>query len=272
MRESAVKQMAKRLGIYVFDMSARHNSHELIDLLHKKQIDGAIVFAYGEIISAPVLSAVKKGFFNVHPSLLPKFRGPNPICMPLLLGEHETGITLIRMDEHMDTGDIVFQKRFLISPDATLQSVLTTAIPLALEGIMSLIKSGLQPSSQPQNSDQATYTQLLQREDGYIPAALLSKSIDRGYVDALSLPVYTRFLARNALPPTAISPHVSLYVLWKALHPWPGIWTAINHKGVTKRLKILLVDPDQLMKITQVQLEGKKQISWGEFLLNYSLQ
>ncbi len=271
LQKSPTKHAAEELHIAVFDVSAKQNSQQLINVLSEKKIDICLVFAYGEIISSMVLSSVKGGFINVHPSLLPRFRGPNPVCMPLLLDEKETGVTLMQMDEHMDTGDIIFQESFPIATEATTQSVLTQAISIAFEGIITLIKSGFKIVTKPQNSSLATYTLLLKRDDGYISSEILSESLKNGHVETSILPIYTKYLNRNKISTEQIPRQVSLYTLWKALHPWPGLWTTINQNGVQKRLKILSVDPRSPMKILKVQLEGKQPISWGEFILNYSL-
>lgn len=175
------------------------------------------------------------------------------------------------MDEHMDTGDILFQERFSIPTDATPQSVLAQAITLASEGIIKMACSDAKIIPKPQTSSQATYTKLLKRDDGYISAEILSMSFDLGHIDTSSLSVYTKYLARNNLSQSQIPQQVTLYTFWKALHPWPGVWTLITHDGTKKRLKILSVDPNHPMKIMNVQLEGKQPISWDEFTLNYSL-
>lgn len=272
LQKSPTKQAAEELHIAIFDVSAKQNSQQLINILSEKKIDICLVFAYGEIIDSAVLGAIKGGFINVHPSLLPRFRGPNPVGMPLLLDEKETGVTLIQMDEHMDTGNILFQKKFLIPTDATPQSVLTQAVTIAFEEIVKLFGSDIKISSKPQNSSQATYTKLLKRDDGCIPADILSEGLNLGYVSTSNLSVYTKYLIRNRLTTSQIPRHVSLYTFWKALQPWPGVWTIISHDGVEKRLKILTVDSSNQMKILKVQLEGKQPISWDEFTLNYSLQ
>ncbi len=272
LQKSPVKMMAEELRVAVFDLPAKHNSQELIAQFKDKKIDVCLVFAYGEIIRSEVLNAIKGGFINVHPSLLPRFRGPNPVCMPLLLNEKETGVTLIQMDEYMDTGDIIFQEKFFITSDATTQSVLSQAISTAFEGIVKFFACyPTKALPKPQDNSLATYTVLLKRDDGYISSEILSESLKNGYVEAPILPIYTKYLSRNKISAEQIPQQVSLYTLWRALHPWPGIWTLININGTKKRLKILNIDSSNPMKILKVQLEGKQPVSWDQFTKNYSL-
>jgi methionyl-tRNA formyltransferase len=175
------------------------------------------------------------------------------------------------MDEQMDTGDIIFQETFDIASDATTQSVLTQAISIAFVGIIKFFTSYLGVLAKPQDNSLATYTLLLKRDDGYISSEILSESLKNGHIETSILPIYTKYLSRNKISIEQIPRQVSLYTLWKALHPWPGLWTTINQNGVKKRLKILSIDPNSPMIIVKVQLEGKRPISWGEFANNYSL-
>jgi methionyl-tRNA formyltransferase len=150
--------------------------------------------------------------------------------------------------------------------------VLTQAISIAFVGIIKFFTSYPGVLAKPQDNSLATYTLLLKRDDGYISSEILSESLKNGHIETSILPIYTKYLSRNKISIEQIPRQVSLYTLWKALHPWPGVWTIISHDGAKKRLKILTVDSSNQMKILKVQLEGKQPISWDEFTLNYSLQ
>ncbi|MEI6326986.1 MAG: methionyl-tRNA formyltransferase [Candidatus Roizmanbacteria bacterium] len=271
LKKSPVKMIAEHEHIPVFDMSARKNIQKLKELFLTKKINVAIVFAYGEIISPELLETLKGRFINVHPSLLPKYRGPSPTTMPILLEEKETGVSLIQMDAQMDTGDIIFQKNFAIEINSSAQSILTQALPIVFGGIIDLIDSNLHIVPKPQDSARATYTQRYSREDGYLSPECLRNAIHNGYIDTQNMSVYARYLVRNPSEINFIPAHVSLYTLWKALHPWPGIWTHITENGMNKRLKIIEIDAQQPMKIVTVQIEGKEPMSWDRFTQDHSV-
>jgi len=88
----------------------------LTDKLKQANIDIALLYAYGQIIPKDLLTVPKYGFLNIHPSLLPKYRGPSPIAYPLILGSSKTGVTIIKMDEQIDHGPIIAQEELAISP------------------------------------------------------------------------------------------------------------------------------------------------------------
>ncbi len=250
-----IKISAKNLGINVLQPE---NKKELKELLKDTKADFFIVVAYGMIIPQNILDIPKYGSINIHYSLLPKYRGASPIQESLLRGDKETGVTLIKMDEELDHGPILFIKRIKIEDDdnlTTLSIKLTTlssqVLPLALEDI---VEERLKPIEQPH--DQATYCKKIKKSDGEINWDKTAEEI------------------KNMI---------------RAYTPWPSVFTKIGGKT----LKILKADveendtnqkpgqfkiEDKMLKIStaknylvpkKVQLEGKKEIDIETFINGY---
>lgn len=155
--------------------------------------DAAIVAAYGLILPAPVLSAPRLGCINVHASLLPRWRGAAPIQRAILSGDAQSGVTIMQMDEGLDTGPMLLAEAVPIGPRMTagelhdaLSELGARLVVAALDGIAA---GGLQPEAQP--ADGVTYAAKLDRSEGRIDWGSDADAIDRAV---------------------------------RALNPWPGTW------------------------------------------------
>lgn len=173
----------------------------LVDSL--SEADLAVVAAYGKILTKDELNKPKYGCINVHPSILPKYRGPSPIQTAILDGEKKTGVTIIKMDEEVDHGEILFQREIEISDKDNFDILSKKLFQLAAEILPSLIEDFISGKviPQAQNHAQATFTEHLRRETGY-------------------------FDIQN--PPDA----EKLDKMIRAYYPWPGVWTKWNNKIV----------------------------------------
>jgi methionyl-tRNA formyltransferase len=205
----------------------------------KEKPDVGVLASYGRILKKEELNQPKHGILNLHPSLLPQYRGPSPVQTAILNGDQETGLTIIKMDEKVDHGPIIAQFKEEIRPDDTSQSlyqrlftagaqVLTTILPVYLEGKITPRK---------QDHTRATNTKKFTREDGQI--------------DWQKTAVFNeRFI--------------------RAMFPWPGAWTEVNLKNKKKRLKILQAHLEgNKLAFDQVQLEGKNPVAWKQFQEGY---
>lgn len=196
------------------------------------EADLGICAAYGEIIPKNVINHFKFGILNVHPSLLPKYRGASPIQEALVNGDSVTGVSIIKMDEHMDHGPIVTKFKEEILPTDTFMSLRTRLFEKASNVLVELIEPYTKGKITPKAQDhtQATFTKLIVKQDGFV-------NLDKD-------------------DPALIERKLRAYT------PWPGIWTLVNEK----RLKILKahMEADKL-EIDEVQLEGKKPVSWAVF-------
>ena len=194
--------------------------------------DLGIVASFGQIIPSDILGIPKYGFLNVHPSLLPKYRGPSPIQFAILDGEEKTGVTIMRISEKLDTGPILSQQEIELDQKETFESLhdklAEVGTKLLIEAIPRLLAGKLPPLLQ--DDTKATYTKIFKKEDGKIDWKKPAKEIERQI---------------------------------RALNPWPGTYTIYNGK----RLKILRAEAvGGKLLIEEVQLEGKKPITFEDFL------
>lgn len=200
-----------------------------VEELRKLKPDLFVVAAYGKIIPQSLLDIPTFGSINVHPSLLPKYRGPSPIQTTILNGDKNSGITLILMDRDVDHGPILSQEKVpIVSTDnfATLHvSMFEKAAKMLIPTILNFVNKKIQPVEQ--DHDKATFCEHITRESGYF---------DLGN------------------PP---SPE-HLNAMIRAYYPWPTAWTRFKNKNGEN--KIIKFFPEN-----RIQLEGKNPTSLKDF-------
>lgn len=202
-----VKQVAESLG-YTVIQPVSVKTQDIIDRLAEIKPDAIVVVAFGHFLPRAVLDIPRWGAINIHPSLLPKYRGPAPIQHAISNGEQETGVTIMRLDTGMDTGDILSQETAIIDPLDTSESLHAR---LAEEGADLLVRTldGLaQNTITPvkQDHESATLAPRLNKKDGRIDWRDSAENID---------------------------------CFVRGMHPWPGAFTHLNDK----RLKVFKVQP-----------------------------
>jgi methionyl-tRNA formyltransferase len=221
-----------------------YSAQELIDNPVEGEI--GILAAYGEIIRRDVINLFPHGILVIHPSLLPKYRGASPIPAAIANGDITTGVSIIRMDEKVDHGKIIAQfKEDILSTD-TSETLRARLFERTVDVLIELLPAYMQGKIKPkeQNEAEATYTKIMNKEDGFInPEKLKSQPAEA-----------ERFI--------------------RAMQPWPGAWTRVNlqitkstnNESQIKRLKILKahLENDKLV-LDEVQLEGKLPTSWKQF-------
>jgi len=164
-----VAQVARELGVPVLQ-PVKLRDPAVVEALRALRPDVIVTVAYGKIIPPQILTLPPLGCINVHPSLLPKYRGASPIQAALANGERETGVTIMYQSEALDAGDIILQRRVPIAPDDTAQ---TLEARLAEEGAHALVEAlvliadGKVPRL-PQDESQTTYAGKLTKESGRI--------------------------------------------------------------------------------------------------------
>jgi len=250
-KKPAVKILAEETGgIKILQPENLKTFDEMI----LRDLDLAVVCEYGLIIPRRLLNAPKNGFINIHPSLLPKFRGASPIQTALVSGEKETGATIMLMDEKMDHGPILAQKKISVEADDTFESLAPKLARLSVELLLKTLPDWLDGKIKPRTQDEmaATFCKIFERDDGRV----------------------------NFAEQTADE----IYNLWRGLNPWPGVWTTWQNK----RLKLLEIKkaernlgPNKIetaggrifigtaqgaMEILKLQLEGGKPLSAVDFL------
>lgn len=197
-----------------------------------------VVAAYGQILSNEILAIPKHGAINIHPSLLPKYRGPSPIQTAILNGDKKTGVTFIKMDEELDHGPIIYQFEESILEKDTFESLAKRLFEKSGNMIESvIIRFTKNQTLTAQNDSKATFTKLITKQDGFTDLQTLK-------IGNLKLDIERTV---------------------RAFYPWPGVWTRYPLTPQTSP-KILI----KLLPNNQIQVEGKKPMSYKDFINGYA--
>jgi len=261
---SPVKVIAQRHNIYVID------SLPLVEPL--RELDLAIMYFYGNIIPGDLLAAPRFGFWNIHFSLLPRYRGTSPATYSLIMGDKETAVSLLVADEKLDHGPIIRQEKIAIKPSESRISLETRLHRLGYQLVTDEIVAVNSDAEKwrekltEQDHYQKTYTRFPVREDGFIPLQTLKDAL-AGKNTEFVPKIVRDFAARNevAIPERTLKKSIS--DLYRGLHPYPGIWTKVMINGTEKRLKILELNLENFA-ILQVQLEGKTAVPFTNSALS----
>jgi methionyl-tRNA formyltransferase len=249
-----VKEAALRLGLPVFQPE-RIRRPEALEYLRGLALDAMVVVGYGQIIPQSVIDLAPLGILNVHASLLPKYRGAGPIQWAILNGETRTGVTTMRIDAGLDTGDMLLKAETEIGPEESAvelgRRLATMGANLLAETLAGLDAGTIVPEKQ--DTSLATYAPLLKKEDGRIdwrrPAAAIHNQV-RGLQPWPG--AYTGFREQTL--------HV-----WKAGVRDQG--SGIRDAGTVLRLRPLTVQcGDGALELVEVQLEGRKRIPASDFV------
>ncbi|MBI4175236.1 methionyl-tRNA formyltransferase [Candidatus Berkelbacteria bacterium] len=223
-----VKQAAEALGISVRQPI---NRGELLAAVQEARADLAIVAAYGRILRPDVLASVPRGFLNIHPSLLPRYRGPTPVQAAILADDTTTGVTIMQLDEGMDTGPMLGQQAVLIEPGETAPELAERLAELGTNLLLELLPNYLDGTvtPQPQAITNISVTKLLTKESGELTGTQ--------------------------------QPSLILRML-RAYQSWPGVWADSNGQRII--LHSAHLENGQLVP-DHVQLAGKKPVDWSTF-------
>jgi methionyl-tRNA formyltransferase len=250
-----VKMLAEAAGLPVVQPEKIKNNPELRSRLEAIRPDAIIVVAYGRIIPEWMLQLPRWGNLNLHASLLPKYRGAAPIQWAVANGETVTGATTMRLDQGLDTGDILLQRTLAIEPDQTAEQLFRvlaeSGAGLMLETLQGLEAGTIHPVAQ--DNAAASLAPILEREDALVD--------------------FTRSAGE-------------IYNRWRGFQPWPGAYTFFRGKKLTLHRVLpagdahippgeLMVDGGRLfvaagagtrLELLEVQVEGKKRLPVAEFL------
>ena len=176
----AVKTAALALGLPVIQPKSARTG-ELEAALRESGAELAVVVAYGKILPKAVLEALPRGCINVHGSLLPKYRGAAPIQWAVIDGEPETGVAIMQLDEGMDTGPVLLERRTPIGPDETSGELFERLAPLGAQALVEALVQIDRLAPAPQDHARATHAPMLSKADGAIdfaqPAAKVAARI-----------------------------------------------------------------------------------------------
>lgn len=192
-----------------------------------------ILASYGAIIPKSVIELFPLGIFNIHPSLLPKYKGTSPVQYAILNRDAQTGVTVIKLDDLVDHGPILAQETVPLDGTETLQLLTEKLFKIGtglIEEIIQKIEKGLVLEEKEQNHKDEIFTQKIKKTDGLIDL--------------------------NSIP----NPDVLRRKI-RAFFPWPGVYLTISISGKPKILKLL---PQKM-----VQVEGKKEMSHKDFFNGY---
>lgn len=232
------------------------------DLLRELQPDLGIVFAYGRLLKQPILDVPLHGWLNVHPSLLPRWRGPSPLQSAVLAGDATTGVTVMRITLEMDAGDILLQEATDIGPEETAEELTDRLAPVCarmlVEGI-DQIAAGT-AVFRPQDPAGVTQCTLLTKEHGYIrwvrPATEIHNQI-RGCVPWPAAQCTFRGGVCKILRATRVPGDTDAA---------PGTVVAIEKD------KAVIATGAGLIGITEFQAPGKKPLPMGDYARGARLQ
>jgi len=174
----AVKLAALELGLPVIQpRSAR--TGELRDALLASGAELAVVVAYGKILPAAVLDALPRGCINVHASILPRYRGAAPVQWAVIHGDPETGVAIMQLDEGMDTGPVLLERRIPIDPQETSGELLARLAPIGAAALLDAIAaiSAGTARAVAQDHGAATHAPMLQKSDGLVDFARPAREV-----------------------------------------------------------------------------------------------
>jgi methionyl-tRNA formyltransferase len=251
---SPIKLIAGRLGLAVWQPI------NIAEFKFPDDLDLIVVAAYGQILPASILYLPKYGCVNIHGSLLPKYRGASCVQAPILAGDKETGISVIKMDENLDTGPMIAQEKIFIKDNETAGSLYKKLSDLSGNTINSIIYqyAGGRLKPKDQIDSDSSYAKKIKKDD-----ARIDWNSDASYLE--------RFV--------------------RAMHPWPGAFTTINENTVIKIIEVgqeilpvgdkdagsLFLESGKLyvqcgnnsLEIKTIQLPGKKPVSGGDIINGY---
>ncbi|NLK73810.1 MAG: methionyl-tRNA formyltransferase [Clostridiales bacterium] len=255
-----VKELALKHNLTIYQ-PVKVRDKEFVDKVRQLDPDVIVVAAFGQILPKDLLDIPQYGCINVHASLLPKYRGAAPIQYSIIDGEDKTGITIMYMDEGLDTGDIILQEELEIASDETGGSLFDK---MAVLGANLLLKALVQLENGtskriPQDDSKATYVKMIKKEMGHIDFAKPAVEIER---------------------------------LIRGLNPWPSAYTHYEGKSLKiwsaevvstdikaepgdvieiRKDAFIVMTGEGALAVKELQLEGKKRMATEAFLRGNNL-
>lgn len=254
---SPVKEAALRLGLPVYQPE-RVRSPEVVEQLGQMRPEAMVVVGYGQIIPQAIIDIPARGVINVHASLLPKYRGAAPIQWAIANGETRTGVTTMKIDAGLDTGDMLLKWETDIGPQ---EDAVELGARLADAGAQLLVKT-LQDNPTPvtQNPDEASYAPILRKEDGEIdwswPAAKIFNR-SRGFLPWPG--TYSFFRGQ-------------MFHIWKS-RVAAGVGSGERGRMMPQKKRLLIACGEgTVLEALEVQVEGRKRMSAEAFLNGQQLK
>jgi methionyl-tRNA formyltransferase len=252
-----VKQAAVRAGLLVYQ-PAKLKDPATVEIITSFRPDAIVVVAYGHILPEWLIDLPRLGCINLHASLLPKYRGAAPIQWSLIRGELVTGVTTMRIDVGLDTGDLLLKREVEIQDDDTSETLSVRlsqlGADLMMETLRRLDRGDLE--AHPQDHARATLAPILKKEDGRIDWNLPALEIWNRIRGLRPWPgAYTRFRGKNLHIWAASRPAAGATI---NLHPG----TLIADRGSLR----VICGQGTLLEAKEIQLEGRKRLAPRDFL------
>lgn len=190
----------------------------------------AVLASYGAFVPDKVINLFPNGIINIHPSLLPLYKGPSPVQYALLNGDTQTGVTLIKLDSEVDHGPILSLKPYIFNGNETSEDLLSILFEIGAEMVEEEIiklESGIKLDETPQDHTKETWSYKIEKKDGMISLGNPPKK-------------------------------EKLQNMIRAFYPWPGVWFKTQLKGQEKLVKLL---PEG-----KIQVEGKNAMNYKDFV------
>lgn len=260
-KQTPVKEKALELGLNVLQPEKIKRNAEFFERIKAYQPDLIAVAAYGQILPKEILEIPSLGCVNIHGSLLPRFRGAAPIQRAILEGDEETGITLMFMEEGLDTGAMIAKRKTLIGTKNAAQlhdelsqmgaELLVDTLPLLQEGKIEAI---------PQNDKEATYAPMILKKDGQIDFHRTPDEIER------------QIRAFDPWPGAFTTYKGKLFKIWKASvsdtenSAEPGTITDVSDQGIA------ISAGGGTLIAEVIQVPGKKRMAAADYLKGNSIE
>jgi len=228
-----------------------------INKLEQMKPDIAVVSAYGQILSSKLLRVPKFGFVNLHPSLLPRWRGAAPIERALMAGDKETGVCTIKMIKELDAGPILAKERFLINLDETNSTLSQKLSIIGANQLLDVINNLELISEIPQESEGVTYAFKIHKSETRINWNLPGKIVDR-FIRGLSEKPGAWSMMNGSRVKILKSKYVKL-----------GGEIGQNIISSEKKSSLLIACSEDSVEVEIIQKEGKKPVSASEFISGY---
>ena len=254
-----VKESALKLNIPIYQPD-KVKEESFVEELRELNPDVIVVIAFGQILSNDILTLPKYGCINVHASLLPKYRGAAPIQWAVIDGEEKSGVCTMKMDEGLDTGDIIDKEEITLDPKETGGSLFDKLAALGGELILKTLQNLEFGNSQfiKQDDSKSTYAKKMTKDLGHIDFTKDAVSIER---------------------------------LIRGLNPWPSAFTYLDGKVMKiwdadvvdaggepgtviseDKDSFVIATGDKALKVNELQLEGKKRMKASDFLNGRSIE
>lgn len=257
-----VKEFALKKGLTVHQ-PAKIKTEESINLFRSYEADVAVVVAYGRILPQVYLESFPKGAINVHFSLLPKYRGAAPVNWAIVRGEAKTGVTTMKMDVGLDTGDILLMSETEIGAQETAIELMDRLSYSGADLLSETLKNFENITPQKQDEAAATFAPIMKKEDGKIDWNLSANEINNRVRGFQPFPSSYTFYQGKKL------------TIWKASATDDGQETTDDHGAIvgSAKGKIHISCGNQtVLQIEELQIEGKKRMNVRDFLNGVKLE